>query len=231
MIQSDYRVPRVPPARTPLARDGRPPAARRADGPDRQDRELDTAGTCVIMMGDAGAMALGTVPRDPNSNAYNGRAIRRTFDELGWVVLPELFSEEQLLPMQRRMERHVEAAAERLGAPPATAAARFDRRLLEIMQWADKSDPKMTPHAAGLLGLAPFAVKDGDADDVEAGGRAVFDLVTHSPLLEALSALLGPSITYLLRTACFACICACVPVMAVDGGGSVGGAVCVSQCV
>lgn len=99
--------------------------------------------------------------------------------------------------MQRRIEKHVEAAAEKLGAPSPTATAvRFDRRLLDLMEWAEHGKAQMTPQAAGLLGLSPFAVKEGDAEDVEAGGRAVFDLVTHSELLEALSALLGPSITY-----------------------------------
>ena len=98
--------------------------------------------------------------------------------------------------MQRRMEKHVEGAARKLGAPPPHSKVPFDRRLLDLMGWLEKGHPRMAPEAAGLLSPSPFAVKDGDADDVETGGRAVFDLVTHSELLEALSALLGPSITY-----------------------------------
>lgn len=142
-----------------------------------------------------GMLQLGAVERDARTHAYDGRAIRRTFDELGWVVLPELFSEDELLPMQRRMEEHIEAAAARMGAP-RPSGAQFDRRLLEVMEWAETGNPRMTPQAAGLLGLSPFAVKEGDAEDTETGGRAVFDLVTHSELLGALSVLLGPSITY-----------------------------------
>jgi hypothetical protein len=139
---------------------------------------------------------LGAVARDPHTHAYDGGAIRRTFDELGWVVLPELFSEDQLLPMQRRMEAHVEAAAAMIGAPPRASSAQFDRRLLELIEWAETGNPRMTPQAAGLLGQNPFAVKEGDAEDAQTSGRAVFDLVTHSELLDALTVLLGPSITY-----------------------------------
>ena len=124
---------------------------------------------------------------------YDPALVARTYDELGWVTLPGLFSAAQLAPMATRLALNVEQriADEIPTAPPPGPDAALDTRLVEAL---DTLEPGASPPPTGFT---PFHVQAGDDDaQSDTGASAVFALVHHVELLEALGALLGPSITY-----------------------------------
>jgi hypothetical protein len=139
---------------------------------------------------------MGTVPRTA-SGLFEPELIRSTYDELGWVVLPQLFSDEQLAPMERRLQLQVEeqVTAQVPNAPPAHPSTPFDRRLIEILECVEPGEPMPG------TGFSPFHIKQDDVEEIggelaETGARAVHDLVTAPELLDVLASVLGPSITY-----------------------------------
>lgn len=94
--------------------------------------------------------------------------------------------------MEQRLKLQVEEqVTKHVPSAPPPRATPLDRRLIEVLECVEPGQP--VPSTA----FTPFHIKHDDAAlDRMTGMRAVHDLVTSPELLNAMSAILGPAITY-----------------------------------
>lgn len=107
------------------------------------------------------------------------------FLESGYVVVPDLFTESDLLPLREEINGIVDAAARRLYDEGRITDLReeegFETRLTRLL--ADHPECRADY-------LRAIEGKGGGGHS----GRAIFDLITHPCLLDAMECLVGPEI-------------------------------------
>lgn len=121
----------------------------------------------------------------PNDAARLTQTQKTQFFDEGYVMVPDLFTPAELEPLREEIAGIVDAAAQRLYAEGQItdlhADAPFEMRLTRLL--ADH--PELTPiYQRAIEG------KGGGAHT----GRAMFDVLTHPNLLDAMESLVGPEV-------------------------------------
>jgi ectoine hydroxylase-related dioxygenase (phytanoyl-CoA dioxygenase family) len=107
-------------------------------------------------------------------------ALRAQYEELGYCLLPNIFTPEQLEPMRRRLAREVAKLAGRL---------HDDGRVTKLHE-----DAPLEKRLA-LLGCQTNVAKRSWGDACQ--GEELYPLMTHPPLLDAVQELIGVDTLYL----------------------------------